>query len=121
MITTSRIDRYDGKYVTFHYNRHEDNKYVEETIPVMEFIQRLIRDIDKKLRRSISKEKHRIYRSFHQWRTSILLSFGYDPLECPVCKHKMEFLELYYAHKRVSLEEMYEKAMSRSRGKRSSA
>lgn len=32
-----------------------------------------------------------------------------DPLECPVCKHKMEFLELYYAHKRVSLEEMYEK------------
>ncbi len=141
VIATSRIDRYDGKYVTFHYNRHEDNKYVEETIPVMEFIQRLIRhipekhfkmiryggiyarhrDIDKKLRRSISKEKHRIYQSFHQWRTSILLSFGYDPLECPVCKHKMEFLELYYAHKRVSLEEMYEKAMSRSRGKRSSA
>ena len=121
VIATSRIDRYDGKYVTFHYNRHEDNKYVEETIPVMEFIQRLIRDIDKKLRRSISKEKHRIYRSFHQWRTSILLSFGYDPPECPVCKHKMEFLELYYAHKRVSLEEMYEKAMSRSRGKRSSA
>ena len=117
VIATSRIDRYDGKYVTFHYNRHEDNKYVEETIPVMEFIQRLIRDIDKKLRRSISKEKHRIYQSF----TSILLSFGYDPLECPVCKHKMEFLELYYAHKRVSLEEMYEKAMSRSRGKRSSA
>lgn len=141
VIATSRIDRYDGKYVTFHYNRHEDNKYVEETIPVMEFIQRLIRhipekhfkmiryggiyarhrDIDKKLRRSISKEKHRIYQSFHQWRTSILLSFGYDPLECPVCKHKMEFLELYYAHKHVSLEEMYEKAMSRSRGKRSSA
>ena len=121
VIATSRIDRYDGKYVTFHYNRHEDNKYVEETIPVMEFIQRLIRDIDKKLRRSISKEKHRIYRSFHQWRTSILLSFGYDPPECPVCKHKMDFLELYYAHKRVSLEEMYEKAMSRSRGKRSSA
>jgi hypothetical protein len=33
----------------------------------------------------------------------------------------MLFLELYYRHKRVSLEKMYEKAMSRSRGKRSSA
>ena len=33
----------------------------------------------------------------------------------------MEFLELYYNHKRVSLEEMYEKVMSKSRGLRSSA
>lgn len=47
--------------------------------------------------------------------TAILFSFGYDPLECPDCKHKMEFLELYYKHQRVSLEEMYEKAMSKSR------
>lgn len=30
-------------------------------------------------------------------------------------------LELYYNHQRVSLEELYEKAMSKSRGKRSSA
>ena len=29
--------------------------------------------------------------------------------------------ELYYNHQRVSLEELYEKAMSKSRGKRSSA
>ncbi|MFQ7356043.1 MAG: hypothetical protein ACLU8S_10915 [Coprococcus phoceensis] len=48
-------------------------------------------------------------------------SFGYDPLECPNCKHKMELLELYYNHKRVSLEELYERAMSKSFGKRSSA
>jgi hypothetical protein len=32
----------------------------------------------------------------------------------------MNFLELYYRHKRVSLKEMYEKVMSRSRGKWSS-
>ncbi|MFQ7354586.1 MAG: hypothetical protein ACLROG_07355 [Coprococcus phoceensis] len=49
------------------------------------------------------------------------LLFGYDPLECPNCKHKMELLELYYNHKRVSLEELYERAMSKSFGKRSSA
>ena len=141
VIATSRIDNYDGEMVTFHYNRHEDNKYVEETIPAIDFIQRLIRhipekhykmiryggiyarhrDIDKKLNRAISKEKHHFYRSLNQWRTAILSAFGYDPLECPDCKHKMELMELYFKHKRVSLEELYEKAMSKSRGKRSSA
>ena len=79
------------------------------------------RKIDSNLHRAISKSKHHIYLSFNQWRTAILSSFGYDPLECPVCKHQMVFLELYYNHKRVSLEELYEKAMSKSRGKRSSA
>ena len=136
VIATSRIDKYDGEMVTFHYNRHEDGQYVEETIPAMEFIRRLIRhipekhfkmiryggiyarhrEIDQKLYRAVSKSKHHIYRSFHQWRTAILSSFGYDPLTCPDCRHKMQFLELYYNHQRVSLEEMYENAMSKSRG-----
>ena len=140
VIATSRIDQYDGDFVSFHYNRHEDNACVEETLPVMEFIERLIRhipekyykmiryggiyaghrEIDKKLHRVISREKHSIYRSFNQWRTAILFSFGYDPLTCE-CGTTMLFLELYFNHKRVSLEEMYEKVMSRSRGRRSSA
>ena len=140
VIATSRTGRYDGGSVTFHYNRHEDGRYVEETIPVMEFIQRLIqhipqkhykmirygglyarhREIDKKLHRAVSREKHHVYRSFNQWRTAILSAFGYDPLKCE-CGTAMLFLELYFNHKRVSLEEIYEKAMSRSRGKRSSA
>lgn len=141
VIATSRIDNYDGNNVTFHYNRHEDDKYVVETIPAMDFIKRLIRHIpekhfkmiryggiyarhrkiDKHLYRAISKEKQPFFRNYHQWRQSILFSFGYDPLECPCCKHKMEVLELYHNHQCVSLEEMYEKAMSKSRGKRSSA
>ena len=141
VIATSRIDKYDGDMVTFHYNRHEDDKYVEETITAIDFIKRLIqhipeknfkmirygglyarhREIDKKLYRAISKEKHHILRSFNQWQTAILSAFGYNPLECPKCNHQMEFLELYYNHQRISLEEMYEKAMSKSRGKRSSA
>ena len=141
VIATSRIDKYNGEMVTFHYNRHEDEQYTEETIPAMEFIQRLIRhipeknfkmiryggiyarhrEIDSKLCRAISRSKHHIYRSFNQWRTAILSSFGYDPLVCPDCQHRMEFLELYFNHQRVSLEEMYEKVMSKSHGKRSSA
>ena len=84
----------------------------------MEFIQRLIRHIpekhfkmirygglyarhrkiDSRLHRAIAKSKHHIYRSFNQWRTAILSSFGYDPLECPnlvgsVLLHK--FLRFY--------------------------
>ena len=45
VIATSRIDKYDGSMVTFHYNRHEDDKYIQETILVMDFIKRLIRHI----------------------------------------------------------------------------
>ena len=84
---------------------------MEETILVMEFIQRLIQHIP---------EKHRIYRSFNQWRTAVLSAFGYDPLKCE-CGTTMLFLELCFNHERVSLEEIYDKAMSRSRGRRSSA
>ena len=77
VIATSRIDTYDGKNVTFHYTRHEDNKTVTETIPALNFIQKLIVHIpekhfkmlryygiyakhhkqEKKLRKCISAEK----------------------------------------------------------------
>ena len=140
VIATSRIDKYDGDFVTFHYNRHEDDKYVEETIPALNFIERLIqhipekhfkmiryaglyarhRDIDKHLIRAISHQKHSVFNDFNKWRHAILISFGYDPLKCQ-CGTTMLFLDLYFNHKRVSLDELYEKIMSRSRGKRSSA
>lgn len=133
VIATKRIDRYDTENdtVTFHYNRHEDDVYVEETIPTMEFIERLIqhipeknfkmiryyglyarhRAIDQKLYRVRSAEKQRVFMSFTRWRASILLSFGYDPLKCPDCQKEMAVLDIYYNRKRVPLEELYEKAM----------
>jgi predicted RNA-binding Zn-ribbon protein involved in translation (DUF1610 family) len=131
VIATSRIDDYDGDTVTFHYNRHEDNKLMVEKIPALEFIQRLIRHIpekhfkmiryygiyarhreqDKSLYRAVSKEAHKILLSFNKWRSSILSSFGYDPLECPHCGKSMVLLELYYNHNPVSLQELYERAM----------
>lgn len=135
VIATSRIDKYDGDTVTFHYNRHEDDKLITETIPALEFIQRLIRHIpekhfkiiryyglyarhrkeDDKLRRTIRKEKHKIFLSFNRWRNCISLSFGYDPIQCPCCKNTMVILEIYHNHKRVSLTEMYERVMSKHR------
>ena len=101
VIASSRIDSYDGEYVTFHYNKHEDNSYVERTIPVQDFISLLIqhipekhfkmtryyglyarhRKLDEKLRRAILKSRHRILLDFNKWRQLILLSFGYDPLQ----------------------------------------
>ena len=133
VIATSRIDNYDGENVTFHYNKHEDNSYVERTVPVMDFIQLLIqhipekhfkmtryyglyarhRQIDQSLRKVVPKSRQRILLDFNNWRNLILLSFGYDPLQCPKCSHKMEFLELYHDHHRVSLEELYEKVMAK--------
>ena len=71
------------------------------------------REKDKKLFRAISKEKHKILLSFNRWRESILHSFGYDPLKCPCCGKTMSFMELYYKHKRVPLDELYEKVMKK--------
>lgn len=108
VIATSRIDNYDGDYVTFHHNRHEDNKLVVETIPVLDFIKKLIRHIpekhfkmvryygiyarhrnsDKNLVKAIPESKHNFFHSMTQWRNSIAFSFGYDPLKCS-CGNQM--------------------------------
>lgn len=134
VIATSRIDNYDGEKVTFHYNRHEDEKLITETVPVLEFISRLIqhipekhfkqiryygiyarhRESDKKLNLAVPKEKHRLILSFNRWRNCIASSFGYDPLKCPHCGETMALMDLYIKHKRVPLEEMYEKVMSKA-------
>ena len=133
VIATSRIDHYDGETVTFHYNRHEDNRLITESVPVMQFIQRLIQHIpekhfkqiryyglyagnhknDSKLNLAIAKEKRKIFLSFNRWRDCILHSFGYDPLKCPCCGETMTFLDLYYNHQHISLNEMYERTMHR--------
>ena len=129
VIATSRIDKYDGENVTFHYIRHEDHKTIEECIPALDFIKRLIVHIpekhfkmlryygiyakhhkqEKKLRRCISPEKQNFLRSLQDWRNSILLSFGYDPLRCPDCGTSMSVLEVYY--KKTALFERYRKVM----------
>ena len=100
VIATSRIDNYDGEMVTFHYNRHEDDVYVEETIPALEFIERLIRHIpekhfkmiryygiyarhresDNRLRRAINPDIRNYLKRTSNWRNNIFRYFGYDQL-----------------------------------------
>ena len=135
VIATSRIDSYDGENVTFHYNKHEDNSYVQKTMPVLDFIKLLIqhipekhykmtryyglyahhRKIDENLHKVVAKSKRRTILDFNKWQLHILVSFDYDPLQCPKFNHKMEFWELYHCHKRVSLDELYERTMAEYR------
>ena len=131
VIASSRIDNYDGKNVTFHYNRHEDDKLIVETIPATEFIKKLIIHIPEKhfkmiryyglyakyhkhkssLFLAVPIEKRRFLESLNSWRTSLLLSFGYDPLLCK-CGHHMTVLEI--CHKGTPLIEMYRKIFNSS-------
>ena len=135
VIALSRIDSYDGDNVTFHYNRHEDNVFVKKTVPALDFISLLIQHIpephykmtryyglyarnrqkDKSLTLAIHKSKRKTICSFTRWRNNLLISFGYDPLCCPNCKHTMSLTDIYYNHRRVSLEELYEKAKAKCR------
>ena len=109
----SRILHYDGKYVTFYYERHEDNKRVEETISVFDFIKKLIIHIPNehfkviryygiyskrhkhtsKIFKMLSKTQIEIRRQLRKWRLSIELSFGYDPTKS-TCGNFMIFFRL---------------------------
>nr|WP_304059539.1 transposase [Enterocloster clostridioformis] len=90
--------------MTFHYQRHEDHKTITECIPGIDFI-KLIVDIpdrhfkmvryygiyakhhkqEKNLRKCLSPQKRQYLSRLLDWRNSILLAFGYDPLRCPEC------------------------------------
>ena len=61
------------------------------------------RKIDKNLHRLRTPEQGRIFATFTRWREAILLTFGYNPIQCPNCKETMEILEIYHNHHRVSL------------------
>lgn len=134
VIATSRIDSYSGSHVTFHYNRHEDNKLVVETIPSMEFIKRLIIHIpDKhfkmiryydlynstvslsdtvlraKLIPAVHPSKHSFLHSLSRWRLSLIASFSSDPLLCS-CGCNLELLFLKF--KKTTLDDLLRKVLS---------
>ena len=114
----SRILYYDGNYVVFYYQRHEDNMFVIEKVHVYDLIERLIIHIpDKhfkmlryaglysshkcvhfdKLLKKLSDSSIKIKKQFANWRARIELAFHYDPLICPFCNCSMTFSELVIA------------------------
>lgn len=105
------IDIDDNDYITFWYQRHEDEKYVVEKIHIFEWIARLIRHIpdrnfktiryygiyasrEHKLyntcRLLIDKLKLPFYKSLTKWRNLMIITFNIDPLKCPNCGSTMK-------------------------------
>lgn len=121
----SRIADYDGQFVTFFYDRHEDGKRITEKIPAFEFIKRLIIHIPEEqfkmiryyglyakeythsskllLMDSVNMKKFR--KQYCHWRARILLAFGYDPLHCS-CGHTMTLLEIFHSGKNPYLDNL---------------
>ena len=114
VMAQSRITAYDGENVSFWYQRHEDNKRVDETIPAFEFIQRLIIHVHEKgfntLRYyGLYAKKHKFADGFvfllprhvvkarrflQRWAFRTELSFGHDPTKCH-CGSYMDFLGVF--------------------------
>ena len=105
----SRILDYDGKYITFWYQRHEDNKLVKECIHVYDFFKRLIIHIPDenfktvryygiyskkhkfhdKMIMLVKSQIHKLRNSLNSWRMMIIKDFDIDPLTCPKCGNLM--------------------------------
>jgi|SRR5690554_1395010 len=115
VMAQSRILGYDGQFVTFYYDRHEDNKRVTEKVHAFDFIKRLIIHIpneqfkmiryyglyskkythSSKLHLLVSKELRCFHKRHSHWRARILLAFGIDPLRCN-CGHTMELIKIFH-------------------------
>ena len=113
VMAESRIIDYDGTYVTFWYQRHEDDLVVIERVHAFEFISRLIIHIPdynfKQIRfygayhnstiikidvvTLISKEKSDYFKGMNTWRILTTLSFQTDPISCPNCNNTMVYYE----------------------------
>lgn len=116
VMAESRIIDYDGTYVTFWYQRHEDDKIVIEKVHDYEFISRLIIHIPEenfkyirfygaycnttKCHKSFLKLFNEKVIDFkekaNKWRLKIITNFHIDPLSCPICKTNMAYLKGEY-------------------------
>ncbi len=112
----SRIIDYDGQYVTFWYQRHEDDVIVIEKLHAYEFIQRLIMHIPEPnfkyirfygaynnktkvyidIAKMMNEEQVKFRKSLNKWRCKILINFKIDPLICPNCHEEMVYYNSYY-------------------------
>lgn len=115
-IAESRIINYDGEVVTFWYERHEDEKRTEVTLPVQEFIGKVVRHVPERYfkmvryygiysrkRKSKSQKIMSVWKKFKRleykrtyWRQRMLKAFGKDPLVCSKCGQEMTVYDIVY-------------------------
>jgi hypothetical protein len=118
-LAQSRIIGYDGKTVTYTYTPHDSNQLVTETLPVFDFIKRLIIHIPERYFRMIRYygfyyDKNPKYSQYKKrakkmpshvykrqkaiqssWRKRIMHYFNRDPLRCIKCGADMKMIELF--------------------------
>ena len=119
-IAESRIQSYDGETVIFTYEDHETGETKSATLPVLQFIGRLVMHIPKKgyqmvkryglyarhikpaFKRALEvlrKAKQLLFSFFstrETWRQRIINRFQKDPLLCPVCGTEMELWFIWH-------------------------
>lgn len=123
----SRIKNYDGKFVTFEYQDKKENIYNTITLPVKEFIARLIRHISDKNFRQI--RYYGLYANRNRgndllvaqtvlclakgkpikildWRYRRMLQNGYDPLICCHCGTQLKLVKITYPTRAGPLQEI---------------
>jgi hypothetical protein len=130
-ISVRRIERYDGKSVSYWYRDHKTKQIEHETLPVLRFIGRMVQHIlpkgfhriryyglhgnvrYKKMREQLADiipantpADHRGYRVLpaKPFQQRFFDSFGKDPLLCPKCDNEMS-LELIYHPKYGTIKE----------------
>ena len=107
----SKILNIKGDYITFWYQRHEDNLFGVETIHIFEFIKRIIIHIPEyqfktiryygfyskkskfhdKMIMLVHPKKTEFARKFNKWFLLSLKTFNDSPLICSKCKTVMQF------------------------------
>lgn len=110
----SRITDYDGTYVTWWYQRHEDNKKMVVKEHAHEFIKKLIIHIPEQsfhmlryyglyakphsctshLIHLTKPHMRSVFSKLKSWTLRIEIAFHHDPLDCP-CGGRMEFVDIY--------------------------
>lgn len=116
VMAESCILDYDGKFVTFWYQRHTDDVIIIEKIHAFEFIHRLIIHIPEPnfkyirfygaynnstkiyidVAHFIDKDRVNVRKSLNKWRIKILANFNIDPLICLNCNQEMVYYKSYY-------------------------
>lgn len=110
VFASSRIISIKDNYITFWYQRHDDDKYVVEKIHIYEFIKRIIIHIQEKgfktiryygfyskhhkqekhYTRMLNQEQYKMKKQFTTWRFMALKAFQEDPYECKKCNKVMK-------------------------------
>ena len=128
-IGETRIIAYNGSAVTYKYLDHYTDTVEVLSLPVLDFISRLISHIPDKNFRNIRyygflSNKHRgkllpivyqllemkdsyVKKVYTPWRNMIKATYNYDPLQCPFCKTIMILLNIVLPPK-YSLISMHE-------------